>query len=142
MIGPTLASVLIHVGNLKGVDSPVTSSLHFDNDVFRGSDFHVGVTPSLDPVGGTPQLGGCLRDKFLELLVGGSVRAGRSELVGEVGGWSVVFVVDRVDTLADIGQVGDGGFKRLIPGELVEALVGDSGKPSGDGRSYRSRRVD
>ena len=36
-----------------------------------------------------------------------------------------------MDTLAGIGQVGDGGLDRLLPGELVEALVGDSGKPLG-----------
>jgi len=134
MVGPWLAAMLVHIGDLKGVDSPVTPSFHFDNDVFRGSDLHVGVTPSLDPVGGTPQLGEGLRDKFLELLVSSSVCAGRTELVSEVGSWSVVFVVfvvDGVDTLAGIGQVGDGGLDRLLPGELVEALVGDSGKPLG-----------
>ena len=32
---------------------------------------------------------------------------------------------------ARLGQVGDGGLDRFFPGELVEALVGDSGKPLG-----------
>ena len=103
MVDPSLGAVLVHISDLKGVDSPVTPSFHFDNDVFRGLDLHVGDTPSLDLVSGTPQLREGLRAEFLEFLVGSSVRAGRPEFVGEGWGWSVVFVVDRVDTLPCIG---------------------------------------
>ena len=60
--------------------------------------------------------------------MGVPVRAGRLELVSKVGSWFVVFVVDGVNTFAGIGQVGNGGLDRLLSGELVEALVGDSSK--------------
>ena len=96
--------------------------------MLEGPDLHVSVTPSFDPVGGTAQPKEPLRNEFLELLVGVPVCAGRPELVSKVGSWFVVFVVDRVNTLAGIGQVGNGGLDGFLARELVEALVCNSGE--------------
>ncbi len=49
-------------------------------------------------------------------------------MVGEIGSW---FVVSGVNTLAGIGQVGNGGFDWFFARKLIEALVGDSGKSLG-----------
>jgi len=89
--------MLVHIGDLKGVDSPVTPSFHFDNDVFRGSDLHVGVTPPSIQSAVHPSWEKAFATSFSELLVSSSVCAGRTELVSEVGSWSVVFVVFVVD---------------------------------------------
>lgn len=65
VVGPTLASILVHIGDFQGVDSSVTPGLDFYDDVVRRVNLYVGIAPALNPVRGNPSRWG---PKLCELV--------------------------------------------------------------------------